>query len=46
MTFGDLIAHIVQTNIFLCGAASAPQAPMSPQEVKKIAGADGKDRTG
>ena len=43
MTFGDLIAHIVQTNIFLCAAASGTPAPMSPQEVKKIAGTDSKD---
>jgi hypothetical protein len=43
MTFGDLIAHIVQTNIALCSAASGTPAPMSPPEVKKIAGADGKE---
>ena len=43
MTFGDLIAHIVQTNIFLCAAASATPAPMSPPEIKKIAGTDGKE---
>ena len=43
MTFGDLIAHIVQTNVFLCAATSATPAPMSPVELKKIAGTDGKD---
>ena len=43
MTFGDLIAHIVQTNVALCSAASGTPAPMSPAEIKKIAGADGKD---
>ena len=43
MTFGDLIAHIVQTNLFLCAATSATPAPMSPPEIKKIAGTDGKD---
>ena len=43
MTFGDLIAHIVQTTIFLCAATSASPAPMSPPDVKKIAGTDGKD---
>ena len=43
MTFGDLIAHIVQTNVALCSAASGIPAPMSPPELKKIAGADGKD---
>jgi hypothetical protein len=43
MTFGDLIAHIAQTNMFLCAAASATPPPMSPPEIKKIAGTDGKD---
>jgi uncharacterized damage-inducible protein DinB len=43
MTFGALIAHIVQTNLALCSAASGTPAPMSPPEIKKIAGADGKD---
>ena len=43
MTFGDLIAHIVQTNVALCSAASGTPAPISPAEVKKIAGADGRD---
>ena len=43
MTFGDLIAHIVQTNLALCSAASATPSPMSPPELKKISGADGKD---
>ncbi|MGH9373463.1 MAG: DinB family protein [Vicinamibacterales bacterium] len=42
MTFGDLIAHIVQTNVALCSATSGTPAPMSPPELKKIAGADGK----
>jgi len=43
MTFGDLIAHIVQTNLFLCAAVSATPAPMGPAEIKKIAGTDGKE---
>jgi uncharacterized damage-inducible protein DinB len=43
MTFGDLIAHIVQTNFAVCSAASGTPAPMSPPELKKIAGVDGKD---
>jgi hypothetical protein len=43
MTFGALVAHIVQTNVALCSAASATPAPMSPAEIKKIAGTDGKD---
>ena len=43
MTFGDLIAHIVQTNVALSSAASGTPAPISPAEIKKIAGTDGKD---
>jgi len=43
MTFGALIAHIAQTNVALCSAASATPAPMGPAEMKKIAGTDGKD---
>jgi hypothetical protein len=43
MTFGDLIAHIIQTNVALCSAASGMPAPMSPLDLKKIAAADGKD---
>lgn len=43
MTFGQLIAHIVQTNVALCHGASAVPSPMSPQEMKAVAAGDGKD---
>jgi uncharacterized damage-inducible protein DinB len=43
MTFGDLIAHIVHTNVALCSAASGTPAPMTPPQLKQIGGADGKD---
>ena len=43
MTFGQLIAHVVQTNVALCMAASGVPAPMSPQELKSVAASDGKD---
>jgi hypothetical protein len=43
MTFGDLIAHVVHTNVALCMAASGVPAPMSPQELKSVAASDGKD---
>ena len=43
MTFGQLIAHIVQTNIALCHGASGIPAPMTPQEMKAVSAADGKD---
>jgi hypothetical protein len=43
MTFGQLIAHIVQTNIALCHGASGLPAPITPQEMKAVSAADGKD---
>ncbi len=43
MTFGQLIAHVVQTNIALCHAASGVPAPMAPQELKAVSANDGKD---
>lgn len=43
MTFGQLIAHVVQTNLALCHGASGAPAPMAPQELKAISAADGKD---
>jgi hypothetical protein len=43
MTFGQLVAHIVQTNVALCSGISATTAPMTPEELKKLAGTDPKD---
>jgi hypothetical protein len=43
MTFGQLIAHIVQTNVALCSAIGGTPAPMTPAELKKLAGTDPKE---
>jgi hypothetical protein len=43
MTFGQLIAHVVQTNVALCSGISGTTAPMTPEELKKLAGTDPKD---
>ena len=43
MTFGQLIVHIVQTNVALCSAISDAPAPLSPEELKKMTGTDSKD---
>src|SRR6476469_8811665 len=43
MTFGQLIAHIVQTNMALCSAISGGQPPMTPDDMKKLAGTDPKE---
>src|SRR5258708_14983364 len=43
MTFGQLIAHIVQTNVAICSAISGTPAPMTPEELRKVSGADAKD---
>jgi len=43
MTFGQLLAHVVQTNIALCSAISGTPGPLGPDELKKISGTDPKD---
>ena len=43
MTFGQLMAHIVQTNVALCSAIAGTPSPMSPEELKKLSGTDPKD---
>jgi hypothetical protein len=43
MTFGQLIAHIVQTNLALCSGISGTPAPLTPDELKKLSGTDPKD---
>jgi uncharacterized damage-inducible protein DinB len=43
MTFGQLIAHIVQTNDALCSAISGSPAPLAEEELKKLAGTAPKD---
>lgn len=43
MTFGQLIVHIVQTNVALCSGISGTPAPLTPDELGKLAGTDGKE---
>lgn len=43
MTFGQLVAHIVQTNVFICSGIGSTPSPMTPEELKKLSGTDGKD---
>lgn len=43
MTFGQLIAHIVQTNVVICSMIGTTPAPLGPEELKKLAGTDPKD---
>jgi hypothetical protein len=43
MTFGQLFAHIVQTNIALCSGISGTTPPMTPAELKQLVGTEPKD---
>lgn len=43
MTFGQLIAHIVQTNVFICSGIGSTPPPMTPAELKKLSGTEPKD---
>ena len=43
ITFGQLVAHIVQTNVALCSGIGGAPAPYTPEELKKLAGTDPKD---
>jgi hypothetical protein len=43
MTFGQLVAHIVQTNLFICSGIGSTPSPMTPEELKKLSGSDAKD---
>jgi uncharacterized damage-inducible protein DinB len=43
MTFGQLVAHIVQTNVFICSGIGSTPSPMAPDELKKLSGTDAKD---
>jgi uncharacterized damage-inducible protein DinB len=43
MTFGQLVAHIVQTNVAICSAIAGTPAPMTPEDMKKLSGTDPKD---
>jgi len=43
MTFGELMAHVVQTNVALCSAISSKPAPMSPEQLQAMTGKDSKN---
>ena len=43
MTFGQLIAHVVQTNVFICSGIGSTPSPMTPQELKQLSGTEPKD---
>jgi uncharacterized damage-inducible protein DinB len=43
MTFGALVAHVIQTNVAICSALTEMTPPMGPVELKKISGTDSKD---
>jgi DinB family protein len=43
MTFGQLIAHVVQTNVFICSSIGTAPPPMTAEELKKLSGAEAKD---
>jgi hypothetical protein len=43
MTFGQLVAHIVQTNVFICSGIGSTASPMTPEDLKKLSGTDAKD---
>ena len=43
MTFGQLVAHVVQTNIFICSGIGSTPAPMTRDELMKLSGTDAKD---
>jgi len=43
MTFGELVAHIVQTNVFICSGIGSASLPMTPEELKSLSGTAPKD---
>ncbi len=43
MTFGQLVAHIAQTNIALCAGISGTPASLTPAEIQKMSATDTKD---
>jgi hypothetical protein len=43
MTFGKLIAHVVQTNVFICSGIGSTPPPMTPEELQKLSGTESKD---
>lgn len=43
LTFGALMAHVVQTNVAICSAFTATTPPLRPEDLKKMSGTDSKD---
>ncbi len=43
MTFGQLIVHIVQTNIALCSGISGTPAPVTPADMQKMSATETKE---
>jgi hypothetical protein len=43
MTFAKLVAHVAQTNVFICSGIGATPSPMTPEELTKLSTIDGKD---
>ncbi len=43
MSFGQLMVHIVQTNVALCSGISGTSAPLTADELKKLSDTDPKD---
>jgi uncharacterized damage-inducible protein DinB len=43
MTFGQLIVHIVQTNVALCSGISGTPASLTQEELRKLSDTDAKD---
>jgi hypothetical protein len=43
MTFGQLVAHVAQTNVALCSGISGMQPPLGPDELARLSGTDSKD---
>jgi uncharacterized damage-inducible protein DinB len=43
MTFGQLMVHIVQTNVALCSGISGTTGPFTPDELKKFSETDPKE---
>lgn len=43
MTFGQLIAHVVQTNIAICSGIGDVPSPMTPETLQKVSGTDPKE---
>lgn len=43
MTFGQLVVHVVQTNIALCSGISGTTPPLTPVEMQKMSATDPKE---